>query len=629
MTGLEIAEFYSGFLINKLERLRNKQLVKRFDKTLRKHGKSDYTRSKELNTFIVAHAHLNAAEYEDTDTRKRLEAKLFEVYHKKYLNQIKANRRRAIKKDIELNESKKALLRAIRHLPQPEAEELKEQIEARFEELLTDINRRFDEMYDKTLFTLWDLPGVEEDRLVLYNRIINRPSSIEGEHEAIGELVDELALIIFGNQFLPNLKTLLKGPLSLAESGVQILTIHRPLLTEPASTDQHKDDLTNALRVLQGKVLGLRDIIKVSKREVARFRRILDEVNAEADFLQSESIKEVAREFIDLEAIEDRFSDIERIELRLGDLASTLRDLVHDSDVRPIKREAKHNPLEAKLLQYILDFYIALESIRFWTDTFADIPQFTVLKGGVAFEYGEVEDKSVPEDSVLYGTDIFKQYKLPASTVYALRGCDIDIKRGEFVSIIGPSGSGKTTMLNILSGLDLQDRGEVYIDGVNLRTLSDNQLTALRRDKMGFIFQFYNLLPVLTNQENVGFPADLAGKTSRKKERSSELLENVGLGRFCGQFPNKLSGGQMQRVTVARSLMNNPAVLFADEPTGDLDSVTGEEILKLLQAFHKQGSTIVLVTHDLNIAQHAERIILMKDGQIQDIDHKELEKMII
>lgn len=629
MTQHDHAEFYCGFLINKLERLRNKQLIKNLDKTLRKQGKTKYAQSKELNMFIVAHAHLNAAHFEDSDNRKRLEAKLMDVYFKKYLSKIKVNRKRALEKDIELNESKKTLLRANRHLPQAQAVEIEEQINTRFKELLNDLNRRFDGMNDKTVFSFWDLPGIEEDRLILSDRIINRPSSIKGEKEAIGELVDEMALLIFSNHFLPNFKKLIKDPLSLAENGVQILNSHRSFLADPASNDQHKDDFTYALRVLLGKVLGVRDIIKVCKREVARFERILDEIDAEADYLRSEGIKEVAREFVDLEVVKARLSDVEKIELSLGDLASTLRDLVRDSDLRPVKSDARHNPLEGKLLQYILDFYIALEGLRFWTDTYADIVQFTVLKGGVAFEYAEVEDINIPEDSVLYANDIFKQYKLPVSTVYALRGCDIDIKRGEFVSLIGPSGSGKTTLLNIISGLDTQDRGEVYVDGVNLRKLSDNQLTEIRRDKMGFIFQFYNLMPVLTNQENVAFPADLAGKTRDKKARSLELLQDVGLGKFHGQFPNKLSGGQMQRVTVARSLMNNPVILFADEPTGDLDSVTGKEVLKLLQEFHKQGSTIVLVTHDLKIAGHAERIISMKDGRVTEIGTEELEKMML
>ncbi|MFX1512435.1 MAG: ABC transporter ATP-binding protein, partial [Promethearchaeota archaeon] len=360
-----------------------------------------------------------------------------------------------------------------------------------------------------------------------------------------------------------------------------------------------------------------------------RFETVLDELDIEAAQLNTRGISEIARDYIDPEVVKTRLSEIDTIESVFGDIGSTLRDLVRECELRPLGEVEKANPEEINLIKYILDFYIALEGIRFWTDMYADVAQFTVLKGGVAFEYGEILDIPVPEDSVLYAKDLFKQYELKASTVYALRGCDIDIKKGEFVSIIGPSGSGKTTLLNILSGLDKQDRGEVYIDGINARRLSDRQLTELRRDKLGFIFQFYNLLPVLTNQENVAFPAELTGTSKGRKERAIELLSSVGLRRFVSQFPNKLSGGQMQRVTVARSLMNNPTVLFADEPTGDLDSVTGEEILQLLQEFHNQGATIVLVTHDLNIAQHAERIILMKDGQVKDIEHGELEKMIL
>ncbi|MHA2096623.1 MAG: hypothetical protein ACW98F_18565, partial [Candidatus Hodarchaeales archaeon] len=337
MTKPDHAEYYCGFLINKLERLRNKQLIKDLDKTLRKYGKTKHSHSKELNTFIVAHSHVNTAHFEDSENRKLLETKLMDVYCKKYLPKIKNNRKKALEKDIELNESKKTLIKATRHLPQAQSAEIKEQINTRFNELLNDLNRRFDEMNDKTVFSLWDLPGVEEDRLILYNQIINRPSSMEGEHEAIGELVDEMALVIFSNQFLPNMKTLLEGPLSLAESGVQILNSHRSFLTEPASSDQHKDDFTYALRVLLGKILGVRDIIKVCKREVARFKRILDEIDLEADYLHSEGIKEVARKFVDLEEVKARLSDVKKIEQSLGDLTSLLRDLVRDSDLRPVK----------------------------------------------------------------------------------------------------------------------------------------------------------------------------------------------------------------------------------------------------------------------------------------------------
>ncbi len=588
-----------------------------------------FVNSRELNTFAIAHAHFDPATFEKSTDRKKYEDKIMKVYNKQYLSKIKKSRKRAMEKDLELKASKRALLRAHRHLPEDEAFKIKELIEARFDKLITDLVKRFNEMNEKTVFTLWDLPGVEEDRLVLYNQIITRPTSVEEQEDAIGELVDEMALLVFGYRFLLNLEDILQAPLALAESGVQILNFYRPLVSESSPTYQHKEDFTNTLRVLLGKVLGLRDILKVCKREVGRFKTILSEIDEEADLLNVSGIPDIAREYIDLDAIETRLSEIETIETFFGIIGTTLRDLVSESELRPLGEVEKANSEEKNLIKYILDFYIALESIRFWTDMYADIPHFTVLKGGVAFEYGTIQEIPVPEDSVLYARDLFRQYELKASTVYALRGCDVDIKRGEFVSIIGPSGSGKTTLLNIMSGLDFQDRGEVYVDGINLRRLSDKQLTELRRDKMGFIFQFYNLLPVLTNQENVAFPADLAGRTKGMKARAKELLYKVGLERFSTQFPTKLSGGQMQRVTVARSLMNNPAVLFADEPTGDLDSVTGEEILQLLQTFHKQGSTIVLVTHDLNIAQHADRIIFMRDGQVKDMEHEELEKLII
>ncbi|MFX1514258.1 MAG: hypothetical protein ACFFCQ_16915, partial [Promethearchaeota archaeon] len=292
-------EFYSGFLINKLERQRNKILLQSFDKTLRKQGKTKQTRSRELNTFMVAHGHLRLDLFEDSESRKQLESKLKAVYHKKYLSRIKRNRRNALKKDLELKASKTALLRAHRHLPETEALEVKKLVEIRFEEFLKDLNDRFDEMNEKTIFTLWDLPGVEEDRLVLYNQIIPRPPSVGEEYEDIGELVDEMALVIFGYRFLRNLKAVLESPLALAESAVQILNYYRSIVSDPSPTYQHKEDFTNVLRVLLGKVLGLRDILKVCKREVTRFETVLDELDIEAAQLNTRGISEIAREYID------------------------------------------------------------------------------------------------------------------------------------------------------------------------------------------------------------------------------------------------------------------------------------------------------------------------------------------
>ncbi|KKL63632.1 hypothetical protein LCGC14_2173150, partial [marine sediment metagenome] len=223
-------------------------------------------------------------------------------------------------------------------------------------------------------------------------------------------------------------------------------------------------------------------------------------------------------------------------------------------------------------------------------------PTWPTVVGGIGYETGVITSQSeIEKDVVLKVEDIFKNYHTGGGTIYALRGVSFEIKKGEFVGVIGPSGSGKTTLLNIMAGLDNPDRGAVYVDGMNLQSLNDKQLTSLRRDKMGFIFQFYNLIPMLTNKENVAYPAEVGGNTKDLSNRVSNKLKSVQLEQFERQYPNKLSGGQMQRVTIARSLINTPSILFADEPTGDLDSVTGEEIMNLLSSFNKEHETTVIM----------------------------------
>jgi putative ABC transport system ATP-binding protein len=204
------------------------------------------------------------------------------------------------------------------------------------------------------------------------------------------------------------------------------------------------------------------------------------------------------------------------------------------------------------------------------------------------------------------------------SRVTALETVELTVSRGEMVSIIGPSGSGKSTLLNLVGGLDRPTSGEVLVDGEPLATLSDDALTKVRRDKIGFIFQFFNLLPSLTCLENVGLPLHLRG-WSRKKvaDRAHELLTRVGLGDRLTHLPEELSGGERQRVAIARALSVYPPVLLADEPTGNLDTRTGEEILALIRDLHSTlGSTIVIVTHDMNVAGSCERTITLRDGRI-------------
>ena len=226
-------------------------------------------------------------------------------------------------------------------------------------------------------------------------------------------------------------------------------------------------------------------------------------------------------------------------------------------------------------------------------------------------------------DFVLKTENLKKTYKKGTENeVQALRGINITIQRGELVSIMGSSGSGKTTLLNILGGLDNPSEGFVYLDNQDIGRMTDKELTMLRRHKIGFIFQSYNLLPVLSAFENVELPMLIAGmETEERKERTKELLKLVGLEDRLKHKPDELSGGQKQRVAIARSLANKPAVLLCDEPTGDLDTKTGDQIMRLFEDINKtEKQTIIIVTHDPNIAKRTLRTFHIKDGLIENIE---------
>ncbi len=225
-------------------------------------------------------------------------------------------------------------------------------------------------------------------------------------------------------------------------------------------------------------------------------------------------------------------------------------------------------------------------------------------------------------DAVVRARDLSKRYGKGDATVHALRGASVELERGRFTAVMGPSGSGKSTLMHILAGLDQPTSGSVEIDGVEITRLKERQLTRLRRDKVGFIFQSFNLLPMLSAAENLVLPLTIAG---RRPDRGwlDTLVGRVGLGDRLEHRPSELSGGQQQRVAVARALVAKPAVLFADEPTGNLDSRTGQEVLDLLRrSVDEFGQTIVMVTHDAGAATAADRVLFLKDGEIVlDRDH--------
>ncbi|MEW5868005.1 MAG: ABC transporter ATP-binding protein [Chloroflexota bacterium] len=215
--------------------------------------------------------------------------------------------------------------------------------------------------------------------------------------------------------------------------------------------------------------------------------------------------------------------------------------------------------------------------------------------------------------------DLTKVYRMGEIDVHALRGLSLGIQRGEVVAIMGPSGSGKSTLMNILGCLDVPTTGEYYLDGENVAGMNDNQLANIRNRKVGFVFQSFNLLPRSTAITNVELPLRYSPPNgSSRRQRAIEALKAVGLENRLGHRPQELSGGQQQRVAIARALVNNPSIVMADEPTGNLDSRSGDEIMELLLNLNKErGTTLIIVTHDPEIAEHTQRVIRIRDGQME------------
>jgi putative ABC transport system ATP-binding protein len=226
-------------------------------------------------------------------------------------------------------------------------------------------------------------------------------------------------------------------------------------------------------------------------------------------------------------------------------------------------------------------------------------------------------------ESIIRLDDVWKIYKMGEVYVHALRGIDLNVKRGEFLAIAGPSGSGKSTIMNLVGCLDLPSKGDIYLDGENIAGFRESRLAQARGKKIGFVFQQFNLLPTLSAIENVMLPLEFQDADSDDAEkRARKLLTLVGLGDRIDHLPSQLSGGQMQRVAIARSLSVNPEIILADEPTGNLDSKTGKFIMDFLGEIHvREKKTIIMVTHDLNLVSYADRVIYLKDGMVERVDH--------
>ena len=228
-------------------------------------------------------------------------------------------------------------------------------------------------------------------------------------------------------------------------------------------------------------------------------------------------------------------------------------------------------------------------------------------------------------DIVILTHKLARDYDMGGEVVHALRGVEIQIKRNEFVAVMGPSGSGKSTLMNLVGCLDTPTAGEYWLNGTLVSSMTDDQLARIRNKEIGFVFQTFNLLPRATALHNVELPLVYAGVgADERKKRAKEALESVQLGDRMDHRPNELSGGQRQRVAIARALVNRPSILLADEPTGNLDSQTSEEIMKVFEELANQGQTVIMVTHEADIAAHARRVVVLRDGLVHSDDRREM-----
>ena len=243
----------------------------------------------------------------------------------------------------------------------------------------------------------------------------------------------------------------------------------------------------------------------------------------------------------------------------------------------------------------------------------------TAERQAVVAAQGAAPDK----DWVIVTRGIKREYDMGGEIVRALRGVDLAIQRNEYVAIMGPSGSGKSTLMNVIGCLDTPNAGEYWLNGTQVSKMSDDELARVRNKEIGFVFQTFNLLPRATALHNVELPLVYAGVGSdERKRRAKEALERVQLGSRMDHRPNELSGGQRQRVAIARALVNNPSILLADEPTGNLDSNTSEEIMRVFEGLAEQGQTVIMVTHEPDIAAHARRIVVLRDGLVSSDDRR-------
>jgi len=601
---------YFSALIDKSVPSENSKLAKNLIKCLKKHLKTPESNInfKEHNAFIFLAADRPLEEPFSSKTLKEIQSRIH-LRLKEYYTKNKSKLQKRLRGKRELKETSQIVKSFLKEIDP----KLEKTFDLRLKRLISELPIRFCELQTNSMTAIWNLN--EERKVQFYLSGWTSPgfkaSGVKPDID-LEAMVDKLAFLNFFCIFLePTLLRLRKMNKVLERLKLGLHGTHYR-----SSNSNMQAKLEMFLRILSAKLSSLQNMDKTTFsifklfNEPTIFFKKHDLIKLSGDLRTA--VRQMSWK------IKQGKSLLTEVQDKLEVCQNKLKDYL-DETTNEMKTTKSMDEFKLALLtmaELSSDLFVEAEHLKLWLDFLgSDLPFFTFQSSLFSPRTPQAFETSTAHIISVRG--LVKNYSLGQTTVYALRGVDLDIKEGEFVAIVGNSGAGKTTLLNCMAGLDEPDYGVVFFRGKDLHQSGDSEKSKARLLDMGFIFQSYALMPHFDTRENVALPADLAGLSKDLKNRIEELLEGVGISKQAKQYPAQLSGGQMQRVAVARALTNRPAVIFADEPTGDLDSATGKQVMDLLRKFHEETkTTVVVITHEQDIADYGERQIMMEDGKI-------------